>query len=110
MALVSESQVQGIRELLRFICGQLLLRCQVALVLDDKLVDTVRDMLVDVAHPTLHVVGRFFVCRIKDYADDVAGVSVLVEHVHLDLELKRVVQHCRNLVGLVAGCHRVHNV
>ena len=54
-ALVSERQVQGIRELLRFICGELLLRCQVALVLNEELVDTVRDMLVDLAHPTLHV-------------------------------------------------------
>ena len=47
VALVSESQVQGIRKLLRFICGQLLLRCQVALVLNEELVDTVGDILVD---------------------------------------------------------------
>ena len=47
---------QRIRELLRFICGQLLLGRQAALVLDEKLVDTVGDMLVDLAHPSLHVV------------------------------------------------------
>ena len=51
MALVSESQVQGIRELLRFIFGQLLLRRQVALVLNEELVDTVGDILVDLARP-----------------------------------------------------------
>ena len=33
-----------------------------------------------------------------------------VERVHQDLELKRVVQRCRNLVGLVAGSHLVHDV
>ena len=47
---------QRIRELLRFICGQLLLGRQAALVLNEKLVDTVGDMLVDLAHPSLHVV------------------------------------------------------
>ena len=40
---------QRIRELLRFTCGQLLLGCQVALVLDETLVDTVGDMLVVLA-------------------------------------------------------------
>ena len=53
LALVSELQVQEIREL------QLLLESQVALVVDEKLVETVGDMLVDLANPTLHVVGRF---------------------------------------------------
>ena len=58
MALFSELQVQGIRELFRFICGQLFLGCQAALVLDEKLVETVGDMLVDLAH---HVDERFLV-------------------------------------------------
>ena len=46
---------QRIRVLLRFICGQLLLGRQAALVLNEKLVDTVGDMLVDLAHPSLHI-------------------------------------------------------
>ena len=46
---------------------------QVALVLNEELVDTDRDMLVDLALPTLHVVGRFLVCHIKDYDDDLVG-------------------------------------
>ena len=38
-------------------------------------------------------------------------VLASVEHVPRDLELKEVVRHCRNLVGLVAAdCHRVHDV
>ena len=110
VALVSERQVQGIRDLLRFICAQLLLRCQVSLVLNEELVDTTRDMLVDLAHPTLHVVGRFLVCHIEDSNDGVVCVPVSVEHVPRDLELKRVVRRCRNLVDVVAGCHRVHDV
>ena len=63
-------------------------------------------MLVDLAHPTLHVVGRLVVCHIKDYNDDVVRPAS-VEHAPRDLERNRVVQHCRNLVGLVAGCRRV---
>ena len=51
---VSERQVQGIRELLRLICGELLLRCHVALVRKEELVDTVRDMLVDLHGRVLH--------------------------------------------------------
>ena len=62
VALFSEIQVQGVRELLRFFCGQLLLRRQVALVHHEELVDTVRDMLVDLARPILHVVERFLSC------------------------------------------------
>ena len=60
--------VPGIRELLRFICG---LASHVALVLDEKkLADCVGDMLVDLAHPILHAVGRFLVRHITD-CDDV---------------------------------------
>ena len=44
------SLVQWIRELLRLICGQLLLRCRVALVLNEELVDTIGDMFVDLTH------------------------------------------------------------
>ena len=109
VALVSERQVQGVHELLRFICGELILRCQVAPVLNEELVDTVEDMLVDLAHPILRVVGRFLVRDIID-CDDVVCFLGSAEHVPRDLELKRVVQHCRNLVGLVAGCHRVNGV
>ena len=65
VALVSERQVQGIRELLRFICGQLFLQRQVSLVLNEELVDTVRDMLVDLAHPIL--VERLLVRNIIDW-------------------------------------------
>ena len=96
VALVSERQFQGIRELFRFICGQLLVRCQVALVLDEELVDTVGDMLVDLA---LHVGERFLVC---DIVVMMSRVLASVEHVPRDLELKRVVQHCRGLVEVVA--------
>ena len=69
-------------------------------------------MPVDLAHPTLHVVGRLLVCHIRDFdgGGGVVCVFASVEHVHLDLELKRVVQHYLNLVGLVAGCQRVHDV
>ena len=70
MALVSELQVQGVRELLRFICGQILLRRQVTLVFTEELVDTVRDMLVDLARPIFHVAERFLVRDIID-CDDV---------------------------------------
>ena len=73
VALVSN---QRIHELLRFICGRLLLRCQVALVPNEKLVDTVGGMLVDVTHPNLHFVGRFLVRRIIDY-DDVLCVPAV---------------------------------
>ena len=40
----------------------------------------------------------------------VVCVLASVEHVHRDLELKRVVRHCRNLVDLIADCHRVRDV
>ena len=60
VALVSELQVQGIRELVR----------QVALVLNEELVDTVRDVLVYLAHPILHVVDRFL-ARDITVCDDV---------------------------------------
>ena len=50
----------------RIRCGQLLLRCQAAHVLNEKLVDTVGDTLVDLAHPILHVVERFLVRNIVD--------------------------------------------
>ena len=60
---------QRIRELLRFFCGQLVLGCQAALVLNDKLVDTVGDMVVDLARPILHVVERFLVRNITDSGD-----------------------------------------
>ena len=55
---------QRIRELLRFICGQLLLGCQAAHVLNERLVDTVGDMLVD-----LHIVERLLVQNITDSGD-----------------------------------------
>ena len=67
---LEEPQVQVIRELLRFICGQLLLRCQVAFVPNEELVDTVRDMLVDLVHPILHVVERLLARRVVDDDDD----------------------------------------
>ena len=41
IARLEEPLVRRIRDLLRFICGQLLLGCQIALVLNEKLVDTV---------------------------------------------------------------------
>ena len=47
----------GIRDLLRFVCGQRLLGCQIAIVLNGNLVDTVGDMLVDLTHPNHHVAG-----------------------------------------------------
>ena len=65
------------RELLCFICEQLLLRCQVALVLNEELVDTVRDMLVDLSRPILHVVERLLVRDIID-CDDVVCVPVVI--------------------------------
>ena len=37
-------------------------------------------------------------------------VLASVEHVPRDLELKRVVQHCRGLVDVVANCHRGRGV
>ena len=52
----SHCTFQRIGELLRLICGQLLLGRQVTLVLDEKLVDTVTDVLVDLLHPRGHVV------------------------------------------------------
>ena len=55
---------QRIGELLRFTCGQLLLRCQVALVLHEKLVDTVGDTL---TRPSLHVAERLLVRDTEDY-------------------------------------------
>ena len=62
------SQGQGICELLRFGCGQPLLGCQAALILNEKLVDTVGDMLVDLARPTLHVVvSCVFSLRLSTY-------------------------------------------
>ena len=91
-----------ILELLRFICGQRLLGCQIALVLNGKLVDTVGDMLVDLTQSEFHVVERFFARDIVDYGD-VACTLVSVEHVRWDLELTTVVQHCRNLVDFVGG-------
>ena len=90
-----------IRELLRFICGQLLLRCQVTVALNEDLVDTVGTMLVDVTHPSLHIVERFPVYDIEDHGDVVCAVSV--EHVRRDLELTAVVQHCLILVDFVGG-------
>ena len=48
---------------------------QIALDLNEKRVDTVGDMLLDVTHQNLHVVERFLVRDIS------------VEHVHRDLEL-----------------------
>ena len=57
---------QRIRELLRFICGLRLLGCQIALVLNGKLVDTVGDMLVDLTQSDLHVVERFLARDIVD--------------------------------------------
>ena len=45
---------------------KLLLGCQVTLVLDERLVDTVRNMLVDLANPILHGVERFLVRDIID--------------------------------------------
>ena len=59
----AELQVQGIRELLRLICGHLLLRLrrQVALVINEELVNAVGDMLVDLTLPILYVVERFLV-------------------------------------------------
>ena len=86
---------QRIRELRRFICGQLLLRCQVTLALNEEVVDTVGNMLVDLTHPSLHIVERFLVRDIVDHGDVVCAVSVV--HVRRDLELTAVVQHacCR---------------
>ena len=61
-------------------------------------------------NPILHAVERFSVRDVIDYGD-VVCVLTPVEHVLRDLELKRVVRHCRNLVGFVAAdCHRVHDV
>ena len=46
-----------------------------------------------------------------DSGDDVVR-SFLAGHVPWDLELKRVVRRCRNLVDVigVTGCHRAHGV
>ena len=112
---------QRILEVLRFISGQLLLRCQFALVLNDKLVETVGDLLVDLSHPSLYVVERLLVRDIVDYGDVVCDFPV--EHVRRDLELTTVVQHCLNVVDFVgeefagtlvevdiSGCHRAHDV
>ena len=46
---------QRIRELFRFICGQLHLRCQVTLALNEEVVDTVGNMLENLTHPNLHM-------------------------------------------------------
>ena len=62
-------------------------------------------MLVDLA---LHVVERFLVRGAVDY--DVVSAPASAEHVLPDLELKRVVQRCRNLVDVVADCRRVQDV
>ena len=83
-----KSQVLRIRELFRFVCGQLFLRCQVALVLHEKLVDSVGKMLVDLTHLFLHVVERFLVRDIVD-SGDVLCSPVSVERVPRDLELSQ---------------------
>ena len=97
-----------------------ILGCQIALVLNKKLVDTVGDTLVDLTRPSLHVAGRLLVRDTEDYGDIVCAASV--EHVRRDLELITVVQHCLNLVDFVGGevastladvdvadCHRIHD-
>ena len=86
-------------EVLRFIFGLHLLGCQIELVLNGKLVDTVGDMLVDLTQSDLDFVERFLARDIVDFCD-VLWASVSVEHVRLDLELTAVVQHCPNLVDL----------
>ena len=70
---------------------ELLLGCQVALVLDEKLVDFVGDMLVDLTHPSLHVAERLLVRDILDCGDVVCSVSV--DHVRQELELTNAVSH-----------------
>ena len=66
--------------------------------------------LVDLARPILHVVERFLVRHIKDFDDDVVCSLASVEHGPRDLELKRVVQHCRGLVDVVADSNRARGV
>ena len=58
---------------------QLLPGCQVALVLHEKLVDTVGDTLVDLTRLILHVAERLLVRDTEDCGDIVCSVSV--EHV-----------------------------
>ena len=70
---------------------ELLLGCQVALVLDEKLVDFVGDMLVDLTHPSLRVAERLLVRDILDCGDVVCSVSV--DHVRRELELTNAVSH-----------------
>ena len=65
--------VHSYREILRFICGHHLLRCQIALVLNEKLVDTVGGMLVDLTHPNHHVAERLPVRDIVDCDDAVCA-------------------------------------
>ena len=89
----------GFAEVFRFICGLRILGCQIALVLNGKLVDTVGDMLVDLTQSDLRINKRFLARDIVDFCD-VLCASVSVEHVRRDLELTAVVQHCPNLVYL----------
>ena len=63
-----------------------------ALVLHEKLVDTVGDTLVDLTRPGVHVAERLLVRDTEDHGDIVCAVSV--EHVRRDLELTTAVSHC----------------
>ena len=93
---------QRFRELLRLICGHNLLGCQIALLLNEKLVDTGGDMLVSLTHPNPHVVERLLVRDIVDYGD-VVCTPVSVEQVRRDVGLTTAVQHCHNIVVFVGG-------
>ena len=100
VSMTSTNSASDSLKFFRFICGLRIMGCQIALVLNGKLVDTVGDMLVDLTQSDLRIDIRFLARDIVDVCD-VLCASVSVEHVRRDLELTAVVQHDRNLVALL---------
>ena len=100
VSMTSTNSASDLLKFFRFICGLRILGCQIALVLNEKLVDTVGDMLVDLTQSDLRIDKRFLARDIVDFCD-VLCAFVSVEHVRPDLEMTAVVQHCRNLVALL---------
>ena len=83
-------------ELPRFTCGQLLLRCKVALVPTRSSLTPSETCLSISLIQAFTLLERLFVCDIRDYGDVICVVSV--EHVRRDLELATAVSHCLKLV------------
>ena len=77
--MTSTNSASYLLKFFRFICGLRVLVCQIALVLNGKLVDTVGDMLVDLTQSDLRIDKR---CLARDIVDfcDVLCASVSVEN------------------------------